>query len=92
MFSGPYDKFEKSETLTADYITGKRKIDVTFDHKPEDKWIKVKKATQNNLQGIDVNLRLGAFSIITGPSGAGKTTLMFETLYKFFEEKTKFVQ
>ncbi len=92
LFSGPYDKFEKSETLTADYITGKRKIDVTFDHKPEDKWIKVKKATQNNLQGIDVNLRLGAFSIITGPSGAGKTTLMFETLYKFFEEKTKFVQ
>lgn len=82
----------KSKTLTADYITGKRKIDVTFNHKPSDKRIKIKKASQNNLQNIDVNVRLGAFSIITGPSGAGKTTLMYETLYKFFEDKTKFVQ
>ncbi|MBP6910555.1 hypothetical protein KBC03_03055 [Patescibacteria group bacterium] len=92
LFSGPYDKFVKSSTLTADYITGKKFIDVTFEHTPDDKWIKVKKASQNNLQDIDVNFRLGAFSIITGPSGAGKTTLMFDTLFKFFEEKTKFVQ
>lgn len=92
LFSGPYEKFVKADTLTADYITGKKAIHVEFEHKPIDKRIKVKKATQNNLQGIDVNFRLGGFSIITGPSGAGKTTLMFETLYKFFEEKTKFVQ
>ncbi len=52
----------------------------------------MKKASQNNLQNIDVNFRLGGFTIVTGPSGAGKTTLMFETLFKFFEEKTKFVQ
>lgn len=92
LFSGPYDKFVKSSTLTADYITGKKYIDVTFEHTPDDKWIKVKKASQNNLQNIDVNFRLGGFSIITGPSGAGKTTLMFDTLFKFFEEKTKFIQ
>jgi len=92
LFSGPYDKFVKSDTLTADYITGKKRIDVTFEHKADDKRIKVKKASQNNLQNIDVNFRLGGFTIITGPSGAGKTTLMFDTLFKFFEEKTKFVQ
>jgi len=92
LFSGPFKEFITSNTLTADYITGKKKIEIDFEHKPEDKWIKVKKATQNNLQGIDVNFRLGAFTIITGPSGAGKTTLMFETLFKFFEEKTKFIQ
>lgn len=92
LFSGPFDKFMKSWTLTADYMTGKRAIHIDFEHKPEDKWIKVKKATQNNLQGIDVNFRLGGFTIVTGPSGAGKTTLMFDTLFKFFEEKTKFVQ
>lgn len=63
-----------------------------FEHKADDKWIKVKKASQNNLQNIDVNFRLGGFTIVTGPSGAGKTTLMFETLFKFFEDKTKFVQ
>ncbi len=92
LFSGPYEKFLQATTLTADYITGKKHIQVDFDHKPVDKWIKVKKASQNNLQNIDVNFRLGGFTIITGPSGAGKTTLMFETLFKFFEEKTKFVQ
>lgn len=92
LFSGPYDKFVKSQTLTADYITGKKYIDVKFEHTPDDKWIKVKKASQNNLDNIDVNFRLWWFTIITGPSGAGKTTLMFDTLFKFFEEKTKFVQ
>ncbi|MEI7477511.1 MAG: hypothetical protein WCJ81_03135 [bacterium] len=92
MFSGPYDKFVQSDTLTAQYVTGKKKIEVSFDHHPQDAWIKIRKADQNNLQGIDVNIRLGAFTIITGPSGAGKTTLMYQTLYSFFDEKEKFIQ
>lgn len=92
VFSGPYDEFIKTNTLTAQYITGKKKINVSFDHHPLDKRIKIKKASQNNLQNIDVNVRLWGFTIITGPSGAGKTTLMYSTLHAFFEEKAKFVQ
>ena len=92
LFNGPFTDFIKSDTLTAQYMTGKKKIEVTFDHHPQDKWIKMKKANQNNLQNIDVNVRLGWFTIITGPSGAGKTTLMFSTLFSFFEEKTKYIQ
>jgi excinuclease ABC subunit A len=58
-FSGPYAEFVKTNTLTAQYITGKKKIECTFDHHPLDKRIKIKKASQNNLQDIDVNVRLG---------------------------------
>lgn len=92
LFNWPYSEFIKSDTLTAQYVTGKKKIEVSFDHTAQDKWIKIKKASQNNLQNIDVNVRLWAFSIITWPSWAGKTTLMFSTLYSFFEEKDKFIQ
>jgi excinuclease ABC subunit A len=44
------------------------------------------------LSNIDVNIRLGGFTVITGPSGAGKTTLMYTTLYRFLNDKQKFVQ
>ncbi len=92
LFNGPFEKFAKSDTLTAQYLIGKKKIHVNFEHHPADKRVKIKKASQNNLKDIDVNIRLGAFTIITGPSGAGKTTLMYSTLYSFFEEKEKYVQ
>ncbi|MBP6086150.1 hypothetical protein KA478_02995 [Patescibacteria group bacterium] len=59
LFNGPYSEFIKSDTLTAQYVTGKKKIEVDFEHHPDDKWIKIKKASQNNLQNIDVNVRLG---------------------------------
>jgi excinuclease ABC subunit A len=92
LFSWPYDDFVKTDTLTAQYITGRKKIEVAFDHHPQDKRIKIKKAHQNNLQNIDTQIRLWWFTIITWPSGAGKTTLMYSTLYSFFEEKQKYIQ
>lgn len=92
LFSGPYDEFIKSDTLTAQYITGRKKIICDFDHKPSNKSIHIKKASKFNLKNLDISLRLGSFTIITGPSWAGKTTLMYSTLFKFMNEKQKFVQ
>lgn len=92
VFSGPYADFEKSNTLTAQYITGARKVKIDFEHKPSNKLVTIKKANKHNLNNIDVSIRLGSFTVITGPSGAGKTTLMYSTLYRFLNEKTKFVQ
>ena len=91
-FSGPYDEFIKSDALTAQYITGKKKIQCDFNHSPTNNYIKIKKANKHNLQEIDVNIQLGSFTIITGASGAGKTTLMYDTLFRFMDEKDKFVQ
>lgn len=92
VFNGPYADFEKSNTITAQYITGKRKVKIDFEHKPSNKLVTIRKANKYNLNNIDVSIRLWSFTVITGPSGAGKTTLMYSTLYRFLDEKTKFVQ
>lgn len=91
-FSGPYADFLKTDTLTAQFITGKRKIEATFNHTPSTLSLSIKKASKHNLKNIDVDIKLGSFTIITGPSGAGKTTLMYHTLYSFLQDKQKFVQ
>ena len=92
VFSGPYEDFLKTRTLTSDYITWKKKIEVSFDHKPARNVVQIKKAHKHNLQNIDVNIHLWSFTIITWGSGAWKTTLMYHTLFRFLEEKQKFIQ
>ncbi len=92
MFNGTYEDFLKSNTLTAQYILWKKKVSIDFEHTPSNSVIKIKKASKFNLQGIDVQIKLWTFTIITWPSGAGKTTLMYSTLYKFLNEKQKFIQ
>lgn len=92
VFNGSYNDFTKQPSLTSDYITGKRKIEVEFNHTPSTHHIHIKKAHKYNLKHIDVALPLGWFSIITWASGAGKTTLMYTTLFRFFDERQKFIQ
>src|SRR5438094_985174 len=43
--------------------------------------IEIRGAQQNNLKGIDVDLPLGKLTVVTGPSGSGKSSLAFETVY-----------
>ena len=45
------------------------------------KTIRIRGARQNNLQGIDLDLPLGQFIVLTGPSGSGKSSLAFDTIY-----------
>ena len=92
VFNGSYENFLKSKTLTADFITGKRKVNVNFEHKPTNKRVEIRNARKFNLKNINVKLNLGSFTVITGGSGAGKTTLMYTTLYRFLNERQKFVQ
>ena len=43
--------------------------------------VEIHGARQNNLKGIDVDLPLGKLTVVTGPSGSGKSSLAFETIY-----------
>jgi len=48
---------------------------------PQNDYVEIRGARQNNLKGIDVDLPLGKLTVITGPSGSGKSSLAFETIY-----------
>jgi excinuclease ABC subunit A len=82
----------KSDCLTAKYLRGEKTINIDFSHTPSNKRVKISKASKHNLAAIDVKVNLGSFTVITGGSGAGKTTLMYTTLYRFLNDKEKFVQ
>ncbi|MFY7745298.1 MAG: excinuclease ABC subunit UvrA, partial [Erythrobacter sp.] len=68
-------------SLTADYLTGKRKIDVPAKRrKGNGHHIEVKNARANNLKGVTAKIPLGTFTCITGVSGSGKSSLTIDTL------------
>ena len=72
----------KSNTLTADYITGKKQISVPKKRrKGNGKKITLTGCTGNNLKNVSIELPLGKMIGITGVSGSGKSTLINETLY-----------
>ena len=80
----PADVFKSTESLTAQYITGRRKIDIpTFRRSgKKGQLLSVKEATGNNLDNVSVDIPLGTFTCVTGVSGGGKSSLVIETLYK----------
>lgn len=74
---------ECKDSLTSDYLTGRRKIPVPEKRrKGNGKFLEVKNATENNLKGIDVKIPLGEFVAVTGVSGSGKSSLVNEIIYK----------
>jgi len=77
----PKDLF-KNNTLTADYLSGKKEIAVPKKRrKGNGKKLKLTGATGNNLKNVSIELPLGQMIAVTGVSGSGKSTLINETLY-----------
>jgi excinuclease ABC subunit A len=70
------------DTLTADYLNGKKEISVPKERrKGNGKKMVLKGCTGNNLKDVDVSFPLGTMIGVTGVSGSGKSTLINETLY-----------
>jgi excinuclease ABC subunit A len=79
----PEDVAADPNSVTGQYLTGARAIDVPSKRrKGNKKKIQVVKATGNNLQGVTVDFPLAKFVCVTGVSGGGKSTLTIETLFK----------
>ncbi|MEZ0470465.1 excinuclease ABC subunit UvrA [Luteimonas salinilitoris] len=78
------DILEAPRSLTGQYLSGKRRIEVpTRRHKANAKMqLKLRGASGNNLQDVDLTIPAGLFTAITGVSGSGKSTLINDTLYK----------
>ncbi len=70
------------ESITGDYLSGRKKIPVPKVRKKPTGWLTIQNAYENNLKHIDVKLPLGVMTCVTGVSGSGKSSLVNEILYK----------
>ena len=84
MYQGDYRGLLKAKTLTADYLTGRKGIGADRKGKvltgSDQKWLTISGCRAHNLKNITARIPLGSFTVVTGVSGSGKSSLIDETL------------
>ncbi|HBE67358.1 MAG TPA: hypothetical protein DDW52_04340 [Planctomycetaceae bacterium] len=80
-YAGPLAKAKKGESLTADYVSGRRKVTERRVRREPKKWIQIRDCTGNNLKKITARIPANCLVSVTGVSGSGKSSLVHETLY-----------
>lgn len=78
------DILNSPESLTGQYLSGAKAIEIPKKRTPMDKkkTVELLGATGNNLQNVDVSIPVGLFTCVTGVSGSGKSTLINDTFFK----------
>ncbi len=76
------DIMKCENSITGDYLSGRKKIEVPDVRRKPTGWLTIKNAYENNLKHIDVDIPLGIMTCVTGVSGSGKSSLVNEILYK----------
>ncbi|MFP6775266.1 MAG: excinuclease ABC subunit UvrA [PS1 clade bacterium] len=77
----PEDIKNNPKSLTGDYLSGRKLIEVPRHRKASTEWLNIKGASGNNLNKVDLCIPVGVLTCITGVSGSGKSTLINDTLY-----------
>ena len=77
----PSDILDVEDSLTAAYLSGRKKIEVPQVRRPHERgYLTITGATENNLKNVDVSVPLGTLTVVTGVSGSGKSSLITDTL------------
>ncbi|GAA04902.1 excinuclease ABC subunit UvrA [Photobacterium leiognathi] len=86
---GIKDILKSKQSLTGQYLSGKKSIEIPTERTPFDpeKTVKLLGATGNNLKDVNVEIPVGLFTCITGVSGSGKSTLINDTFFEIAHNK-----
>ncbi|HCH58548.1 MAG TPA: excinuclease ABC subunit UvrA, partial [Gammaproteobacteria bacterium] len=77
----PQEIRDNPKSLTGDYLSGRQSIAIPNERKTAQNWLKIRGASGNNLDQVDLSIPVGVLTCITGVSGSGKSTLINDTLY-----------
>jgi excinuclease ABC subunit A len=81
VYQGGLDFSESNHSLTADYLSGRKKVDVPPCRRKWNSFIGINGAGENNLKNIDIKFPLHTITAVTGVSGSGKSSLVSDILY-----------
>jgi len=85
---GTFEEIKNNpNSITGQYLSGKKKIEVPEVRRKPEKFIEIKGARENNLKNLDVKIPLGVMCCVTGVSGSGKSSLINEILSKGLHQK-----
>lgn len=82
--AGTVDEIKACEkSITGQYLSGRKRVAIPESRRPGNgKFVEITGAKENNLKNINVKIPLGTFTVVTGVSGSGKSSLINEILYK----------